>query len=97
MTHRFVLRFLVENVASMFWVDRDEISRCLKCLPLEIDSQELTASKRKRLYWTNMKHPSKMPDLKHHYSTSLQSILENATALEVKAGVTLIQKFTLFI
>lgn len=77
----------MENVASMLWMDRDEISRCLNCQPVEIDSQELTASRRRRLYWANLPLVRPMPNLRNHHSTSLQSILENSTALELKSGV----------
>ncbi|KAJ7533287.1 hypothetical protein O6H91_13G040900 [Diphasiastrum complanatum] len=78
--------FLAENVSSMTWVDRDEISKYLKCNPIEIDSQELTPSKRRRLYWTNILHPNKLPKVREHISTSLQSVLEDATATEAKIG-----------
>eukprot|EP00249_Psilotum_nudum_P019237 c27157_g1_i2 orf=480-2354(-) len=79
--------FLAENVSSMHWVDRDEISKHLRCIPIEIDAQELTASKRKRFYWTNIRHPKFMPKIGDHWSTSLQSmLLENATAIEQKLG-----------
>ncbi|XP_024532430.1 uncharacterized protein LOC9640092 isoform X1 [Selaginella moellendorffii] len=78
--------FLVENVASMTWIDREEISKYLNCLPIEIDSQDLTASKRKRLYWTNIPHPEKLPDVRNHASNLLQHALDDATALEEKIG-----------
>ncbi|XP_024392742.1 uncharacterized protein [Physcomitrium patens] len=81
--------FLVENVASMSWVDREEITRHLKVAPMELDSQEITASKRRRLYWTNIPHPPRLPRLRDHPSTSLQSCLEGALALEQKCGVIL--------
>lgn len=83
----FGCRFLVENVASMSWIDRDEITRHLKVPPLELDSQEITASKRRRLYWTNIPHPPRLPRLRDHPSTSLQSCLDGAIALEQKCGV----------
>lgn len=72
---------------SMNWVDRDEISRHLRVPPFELDSQEITASKRRRVYWTNIPHPERLPRLRDHPSTSLQSCLQNAYALEQKAGV----------
>lgn len=80
-------RFLVENVASMSWVDREEITRHLKLSPLELDSQEITAAKRRRLYWTNIPHPARLPRLRDHPSTCLQSCLENARPWEQKCGV----------
>lgn len=83
----FGCRFLAENVASMSWVDRGEITRHLKVSPLELDSQEITASKRRRLYWTNIPHPPRLPRLRDHPSTSLQSCLDDALALEQKCGV----------
>lgn len=78
--------FLAENVASMHWVDRDEISKHIGLLPIEIDSQELSATKRRRYYWTNIPHPRVMPNVVNHKSTTLQHVLENATALEEKLG-----------
>lgn len=84
-------RFLVENVMSMNWVDRDEISRHLRVPPFELDSQEITASKRRRVYWTNIPHPERLPRLRDHPSTSLQRCLQNAYALEQKAGVIFFQ------
>lgn len=72
---------------SMNWVDRDEISRHLRVPPFELDSQEITASRRRRVYWTNIPHPERLPRLRDHPSTSLQSCLQNAYALEQKAGV----------
>lgn len=71
----------------MSWVDREEITRHLKVAPMELDSQEITASKRRRLYWTNIPHPPRLPRLRDHPSTSLQSCLEGALALEQKCGV----------
>lgn len=82
-------RFLVENVASMTWIDREEISKYLKVQPLELDSIELTPSRRKRLYWTNIPHPSRLPRVREHPSTFVQSCLHNAIALEEKTGVLL--------
>lgn len=73
----------------MTWVDREEITRHLKVSPLELDSQEITASKRRRLYWTNIPHPPRLPRLRDHPSTSLQSCLDGALALEQKCGVIL--------
>lgn len=78
--------FLAENVASMHWIDRDEISKHIGLLPIEIDSQELSATKRKRYYWTNIPHPKRIPNVVNHDSTRLQHVLENATALEEKLG-----------
>eukprot|EP00250_Pteridium_aquilinum_P034556 c7748_g1_i2 orf=260-2191(+) len=78
--------FLAENVASMHWIDRDEISKHIGVLPIEIDSQELSATKRKRYYWTNIPHPRRIPNVVNHESTRLQHVLESATALEEKLG-----------
>ncbi|KAH7423821.1 hypothetical protein KP509_12G075700 [Ceratopteris richardii] len=78
--------FLAENVASMHWIDREEISKHIGVLPIEIDSQELSATKRKRYYWTNIPHPERIPNVMKHDSTRLQHVLENATALEEKLG-----------
>ena len=82
-------RFLVENVASMTWIDRDEISKYLRVLPFELDSIELTPSKRRRLYWTNIPLPPRLPRVRDHPSTFVQSCLHNAIALEEKTGVPL--------
>jgi DNA (cytosine-5)-methyltransferase 3A len=83
-------RFLVENVASMTWIDREEISKYLRVQPLELDSIELTPSRRKRLYWTNIPHPARLPRVREHPSTFVQSCLHNAIALEEKTGVLLL-------
>ena len=80
-------RFLVENVASMSWIDRLEISKYLGERPLELDSIELTPTRRRRLYWTNIPHPPKLPRVRDHASTFVQSCLQNAVALEEKTGV----------
>ncbi|KAG0595435.1 hypothetical protein M758_UG166500 [Ceratodon purpureus] len=86
--------FLVENVASMSWIDRLEISKYLGVRPLELDSIELTPTRRRRLYWTNIPHPSKLPQVRDHPSTSVQSCLQNAVALEQKTGVVLSTNFS---
>lgn len=83
--------FLAENVASMVWHDRDEISKHLRTIPIEIDSQELTPSRRRRLYWSNIPYPKKLPQLRDHKSSSLQSVLKNGTALNSKIGCILSQ------
>ncbi|KAH9537934.1 hypothetical protein CY35_16G078200 [Sphagnum magellanicum] len=81
--------FLVENVASMTWMDRDEISKYLKMQPIELDSIELAPSKRRRLYWTNIPHPARLPRVKNHPSTFVQSCLLDGIALEEKTGIIL--------
>ncbi|CAK9208796.1 unnamed protein product [Sphagnum jensenii] len=81
--------FLVENVASMTWMDRDEISKYLKLQPIELDSIELAPSKRRRLYWTNIPHPARLPRVKNHPSTFVQSCLLDGIALEEKTGIIL--------
>ncbi|CAM6092399.1 unnamed protein product [Calypogeia fissa] len=78
--------FLAENVASMAWQDRDEISKHLRTIPMEIDSQELTPSRRRRLYWSNIPYAKRIPRLRDHWSTSLQSVLKDGTALDSKIG-----------
>ncbi|KAL2651864.1 hypothetical protein R1flu_019992 [Riccia fluitans] len=83
--------FLAENVASMTWIDRQEISNHLNTTPIEIDAEEITPSKRRRIYWTNIPHPKRIPRIKDHESTSLQSVLHNATALDKKIGCILSQ------
>lgn len=68
----------------MSWIDRHEISKYLGCLPIEIDSQDLTPSRRRRLYWTNIPFPKSLPKVRENLSTSFQSVLENATAFQAK-------------
>lgn len=80
--------FLVENVASMTWIDRDEISKYLGVQPIALDSIELSPTRRRRLHWTNIPHPARLPRVKDHPSTSIQSCLHDAIALEEKTGVT---------
>ncbi|CAI5467342.1 unnamed protein product [Closterium sp. Yama58-4] len=79
--------FLVENVASMQWMDRDEISKYLGVPPICIDCADLTAQARRRLFWTNLPLPAHMPPLRCHPSTLLQSKLCDAIATEDKCGV----------
>ncbi|CAI5508793.1 unnamed protein product [Closterium sp. Naga37s-1] len=78
--------FLVENVASMQWMDRDEISKYLGVPPVCIDCADLTAQARRRLFWTNLPLPAQMPPVRCHPSTLLQSKLCNAIATEDKCG-----------
>jgi len=92
----FCFRFLVENVASMTWMDRDEISKYLKMQPIELDSIELAPSKRRRLYWTNIPHPARLPRVKNHPSTFVQSCLLDGIALEEKTGVLTLALFLFF-
>lgn len=47
--------FLLENVASMSKENRDAMTQLIGVEPIEIDSALLSAQKRKRLYWTNIK------------------------------------------
>ncbi|CAI6009121.1 unnamed protein product [Closterium sp. NIES-65] len=78
--------FLVENVASMQWMDRDEISKYLGVPPICIDCADLTAQARRRLFWTNLPLPAQMPPVRCHPSTLLQSKLCDAIATEDKCG-----------
>ncbi|CAI5529003.1 unnamed protein product, partial [Closterium sp. Naga37s-1] len=78
--------FLVENVASMQWMDRDEISKYLGVPPICIDCADLTAQGRRRLFWTNLPLPAQMPPVRCHPSTLLQSKLSDAIATEDKCG-----------
>jgi hypothetical protein len=72
----------------MTWIDRDEISKYLGVQPIELDSIELSPTRRRRLYWTNIPHPARLPRVKDHPSTFVQSCLHDAIALEEKTGVT---------
>ncbi|KAL3683375.1 hypothetical protein R1sor_001397 [Riccia sorocarpa] len=68
--------FLAENVTSMSWVDRDEITRHLGITPLEIDSVCLTPCRRQRIYWSNIPYPRTCPRVKESEGTSIQSVLD---------------------
>ena len=46
--------FLFENVKSMRNIDRDTITERLGATPIMIDSQLVSAQRRKRYYWTNI-------------------------------------------
>jgi DNA-cytosine methyltransferase len=52
--------FILENVASMPWQDRDTISQALGVNPILIDASLVSAQSRKRLFWTNI--PFTMPE-----------------------------------
>ncbi|OAE19869.1 hypothetical protein AXG93_1130s1220 [Marchantia polymorpha subsp. ruderalis] len=75
----------------MTWIDRQEISKHLNTTPIEIDAEEITPSKRRRIYWSNIPYPNKIPRIRDHESTALQSVLHNATALDKKVGCILSQ------
>jgi DNA (cytosine-5)-methyltransferase 3A len=77
-------------------MDRDEISKYLKMQPIELDSIELAPSKRRRLYWTNIPHPARLPRVKNHPSTFVQSFLLDGIALEEKTGVLTLALFLFF-
>ena len=51
--------FILENVASMSWRDKDVISVHMKVDPILIDAGLVSAQSRKRLFWTNI--PVKQP------------------------------------
>ncbi|KAG6547886.1 hypothetical protein Mapa_010706 [Marchantia paleacea] len=76
--------FLAENVASMSWVDREEISKHLSTTPMEIDSQNFTPCKRRRLYWSNLPYPKNCPRIKDNEATSIQSVVQAGAALAKK-------------
>ena len=46
--------FLFENVASMNEESKHIISKCLRCEPVYINSENFSAQNRPRLYWTNI-------------------------------------------
>lgn len=46
--------FILENVASMSSVDRDEITRTIGVEPIMIDAALVSAQNRKRYFWTNI-------------------------------------------
>ncbi|KAL2629596.1 hypothetical protein R1flu_014282 [Riccia fluitans] len=72
--------FLAENVASMSWVDREEITRHLSITPLEIDSAAFTPCRRRRIYWSNIPYPRTCPQIKESEGTSIQSVLDRTSA-----------------
>jgi len=47
--------FVLENVASMSSDSRNTISQAMGVEPININSEKLSAQKRNRLYWTNIK------------------------------------------
>ncbi len=73
--------FILENVASMSKVDKEIISQELKVQPILLDASLVSAQRRKRLFWTNIKNIQ----LPHDRNISLQSILEDGTALYNKS------------
>ncbi|BBN11129.1 protein MpDNMT3b [Marchantia polymorpha subsp. ruderalis] len=76
--------FLAENVASMSWVDREEISKHLSTTPLEIDSQNFSPCKRRRLYWSNIPYPKTCPRIGDNEATSIQSVVQGGASLAKK-------------
>lgn len=79
--------FLVENVSSMLWEDKEEMTKHLGVRPLEIDCSHLTPQKRSRFFWTNLDLPTSIPKYESHISTDLQSVLTDAVAQQSKTGV----------
>lgn len=77
--------FLFENVASMSNLNRDEISKVLGVKPILIDSALVSASHRRRYYWTNIPGIEQPTDL----GLTFQSILDNGYINWDKARVLL--------
>ena len=46
--------FILENVASMSWRDKEVITAHMKVDPILIDAAKVSAQSRKRLFWTNI-------------------------------------------
>lgn len=64
--------FLFENNSSMSQDNKNEITKILKCEPIEINSKLVSAQHRKRLYWTNIPNVHQPIDK----NIKLQDILE---------------------
>lgn len=67
--------FFLENVAGMTKADRDTISELMGVEPLEINSADVSAQSRRRLYWTNIPYITPYPN-----SLLIEDILEPAPA-----------------
>ena len=82
--------FIAENVASMSNKNRDRMTEALREIDpdtqlLKYDSAEVTASHRRRYYWTNI--PNQTPIIKK--DIKFQDILENGYVDREKANVLL--------
>jgi len=77
--------YLFENVASMANSERDKISKVLGVKPILIDSALVSASHRRRYYWTNIPGIEQPTDL----GLTFQSILDNGYTNWDKARVLL--------
>jgi DNA (cytosine-5)-methyltransferase 3A len=73
--------FVLENVASMKRVYRDEISRELGIEPIMIDAGLVCAQQRKRLFWTNIPGVC----IPHDRGILLKDVIEDGYALRDKA------------
>lgn len=67
--------FFLENVTSMTKTDRDTITGLMGVEPLEINSADVSAQSRRRLYWTNIPYITPYPN-----SLLIENILEPAPA-----------------
>jgi site-specific DNA-cytosine methylase len=90
------LYFICENVASMSNKNRDEMTKALQelfpeTILLKYDSADVTASHRRRYYWTNI--PNQTPLVPN--SIKFQDILENGYVDRDKANVILGSNVTL--
>jgi len=66
--------FILENVGSMPQTERDRISAALNCQPVLLDSQFVSAQRRKRYFWTNFPLSEFPPEMKAK-APSLSSVL----------------------
>ncbi len=73
--------FILENVASMKAIYKDEISRELGVQPIMIDAALVSAQTRKRLFWTNIPGVTQPEDR----GILLRDVLEIGYALDDKA------------
>jgi DNA-cytosine methyltransferase len=72
--------FVLENVASMSQDNKNIISEALGVKPININSEKLSAQKRNRLYWTNIK--TEQPESKNVF---LQDVLESGYTDKTKS------------
>ena len=94
--HRKKIYFICENVASMSNKNRDRMTQALKEIDpttelLKYDSSEVTASHRRRYYWTNIPNQTPLVPTGIKYS----DIIENGYVDQDKASVLLGSNVTL--
>jgi DNA (cytosine-5)-methyltransferase 3A len=76
--------FVLENVASMKKTERDKITALLKVEPIMIDSSLVSAQRRKRLFWTNIKEIVQPDDKKIYLKDILLSSVDPKYTIKSK-------------